>query len=342
MQKLNTYRVSRRLKFAGIAIALGLAGILIWQLVGQQEPAYQGRTISSWLDEVTFAGADNQRFYKASVAIGRIGPPGIPFIIHRLESDDQVSRNPYRLAWPNLPDWLRKVLPRPKQPLSESANNVLAWAGPGGVPQLIHALEHTNATVRAQAACSLGMLRKATPEVVQAIPGLIDVLGDTRGSVAIEAALALGMMGVDASNAVPALTATLQNAPNSTLRRNAARALGRIGPAAGSAAPSLTPLLASQDRFLPAQAAMAIWRITGETDTTLPILTEELRQAQATQWNAVQAELIDALGEMGPKAISALPLISADLNHPMRWVRERATNAVRRISPADSAGRVGE
>ena len=107
-------------------------------------------------------------------------------------------------------------------------------------------------------------------------------------------------MGADASNAVPALTRLVANSgtgPQTNdfyVRAVAAVALGKIGPAAGSAVPALKGCLQESNTYLHGQAAVAIWRISADVDTALPVILREMPATiQDSKW-----DWIIALGEM--------------------------------------------
>jgi HEAT repeat protein len=157
----------------------------------------------------------------------------------------------------------------------------------------------------------LAMLRQKSSAPNVAIPALIAAMDDTDPAVSFHATQAFGFMGPDASNAVPALTKELVKA-NSVIATNpsaisffyadrgAADALGKIGPSAVSALPELRKMLqiTNADTDLRGTVAVAIWRISGDVDTTLPALLQEM----SSQDEMYQDDWVAALGEMGPRA----------------------------------------
>jgi HEAT repeat protein len=104
----------------------------------------------------------------------------------------------------------------------------------------IRQLNHSDATVRLQAAAALAQKREKAAPVVAA---LVEALNDENLHVRKLAALALGDVGPAAQSAIPALVNTLLHDHEASVRRRAAIALGEIG--AEEAIPAL--LQASQD-----------------------------------------------------------------------------------------------
>jgi hypothetical protein len=86
-------------------------------------------------------------------------------------------------------------------------------------------------------------------------------------------------------------------------------------------------------------ATIAVWRISGDTETTLPVLIEGLRSGD----DPSLSQVVDALGEMGPAARPAVPdllalLATNRLSTPVpgagvSWfVRSKTTNALAQIN----------
>ena len=113
--------------------------------------------------------------------------------------------------------------------------------------------------------------------------------------------------------------------------------LGKFGPLASNAVPVLRTILqGATDSYLRCKVAVAIWRIDGDAETALPVLLQELpRENEAVRWDE-----ITALGEMGPRAKEALPLLESQLYLANRTIRGRTTNAIAKIDP-DTAARLG-
>jgi len=114
------------------------------------------------------------------------------------------------------------------------------------------------------------------------------------------------------------------------LRSAAALALGRIGPPASNALPALTATLQESDSDLRRQAALAIWRIAEDVDTALPVLLSEM----PARSDPAKRQWIINLGEMGPRAKQALPQLQRELEEDNDiWILQEVTNALRKIEP---------
>ncbi len=108
--------------------------------------------------------------------------------------------------------------------------------------------------------------------------------------------------------------------------------MASVGPPAASAIPVLTNLLHAPPLVDELGAAVAIWRITGDTSTALPILLKW------TGYGWYYA--IDALGEMGPAAKAAIPLLLPMAKGPDSLRQRSASATLKRIDP-ESAAKAG-
>jgi hypothetical protein len=124
------------------------------------------------------------------------------------------------------------------------------------------------------------------------------------------------------------------------VRAISAMALGQIGPPAVSAVPALTNLMASTNSYARASAACAVWQITSNASLSLPVLIG----AFPTYDRDAKWQLIQTFAEMGPLAKSALPLLTNELKNADRRTWEMLTNALKRIDSeaAEKAGVTSE
>jgi hypothetical protein len=301
------------------------------------EPKYQGRTITAWQDDWA---AKRSRTWPD--ALKHIGTNALPYAVRNLALNDSRWRTNYARVQAKLPRLLQYVFRKPKPLLQEvDGANVFFYIGSNSLAYAIALLKHESPTVRRAAAWGLGGLRRQSPAANQAIPALIGALGDQDRTVRLYAALSLKDMGAAASNAVPALAQVVAyvglGAESNNLffvRAAAAVALGKIGPAATNALPALQAALHESDGYLRGQSAVAIWRISGDVHTTLPVLLDEMPDtSEHSKW-----DWIIALGEMGPPAQAAVPQLRTELQQDrMQWVLNHVTNALRRIDPEAAA-----
>jgi len=132
----------------------------------------------------------------------------------------------------------------------------------------------------------------------------------------------LGSIGEDA---VPALIDLLKST-NSDLRGTASDCLGNIGPAAKAAVPVLIQFINDTNRIVRVDTTINLGRIHMDAATVVPILIKNL-----TKSNAILPTTINALGDFGEQAMPAVPALQHFLNDENDYVREAATNALRKI-----------
>ncbi len=275
-------------------------------------------------------------------AIQSMGPGAAPYIVQRLKTDDSAWNRNYRSMFPKFPALLAKILPTPTVQFTENHGTyAFLQIGPSAKSALVTALKDENLHVRSAAALTLGALAHYyQTDISDATPALIDALQDTDVAVRLASASALSEIGPRADSAVPALILLLrdpeigrQKGERYFVRSTAARALGNIGPKAKNAIPSLKTLLTDSDAYNRSLAAIAIWKIDSDVTNTLPVLIQGLNQVgEGGRW-----ELLEALEEMGPRAVGAIPYLSAQLNlqqtpnTPSSFTLSRITNALIKI-----------
>jgi HEAT repeat protein len=327
------------IKFSLLSAAL-LVGIVLF-LNYSREPSFQGKGINAWLDD--YMAYTNTPYDKA---IHQIGTNAIPYVLRRLAQNDSPWRIRYRAIWPRLPRYLKKIAPQPK-PVFDDVHgaNAFYYVGPDSIPQAIQALSNKSVSVRRAAAWGLSSLRRQSSAAEQAIPALTEVFrrGDDP-QVQSHAAISIREMGPAASNAVPAMTAAMlkngvgNTSSNQIVNASIAMALGKIGPAASNAVPVLKTILQNTtDVYIRCKMAVAIWRIDGDVETTLPVLIQEIpRENETTRWD----EII-GLGEMGPLAKPALPMLEHEFtNKPTQENYQHLTNTLVKIDP-EAAAKLG-
>ncbi|AEV87225.1 WD-40 repeat-containing protein [Actinoplanes sp. SE50] len=139
------------------------------------------------------------------------------------------------------------------------------------------------------------------PAAADALPDLA-ALGSERARHAV--ARAFWRIAGDPSAALRLLRATTLDA--------AARALvADLGPAAAEFAGPLRELFAAPDCATAGEAAVAYWRVTGEAAPVVPVLTAHLRCRRSA------LQVVACLGEIGPAAAAAVPLLRAEVEPPL-------------------------
>jgi HEAT repeat protein len=169
------------------------------------------------------------------------------------------------------------------------------------------------------------------PAIDEMVAGLSDADPRYRSS----AAMAIAAIGAEAKGAVAPLEQLLgdDSAP-AEARLTAAYALGRIGPAAAAAEPLLRRLADSDDEMMATVCIWAALKIKPEDATLFDAAIPKLRRALQREQELARLEAAIALGEIGPRAATALPMLELLAEEdPSRTVRAAAEEAVRRIRP---------
>jgi HEAT repeat protein len=121
------------------------------------------------------------------------------------------------------------------------------------------------------------------------------------------------------------------------LRREAAQVLADMGAVAREAVPALLTATGDRSPEVRVEAALALWKVDRQTDPAVKTLIEVLEtkapSAGPFPLSGVQVEAAEYLGEIGPPARSALPVlqrIRADPSRPTS-VREAAARAAEKV-----------
>lgn len=212
-----------------------------------------------------------------------------------------------------------------------AAGAALVRLGAAAVPALDGAL--ANAALKPavlEIAAAIG------PAAKPLLPKLVALLDDPDVQIREEAAVAVGNLKADAAEAAPAIEKLLADAASPAgLRYAAAYALGQIGPAAAAAEPALRSLATSDDEILATVATWAALKIKPGDDTLFATAVPLLRRALRGESELVRLEAAVALGDIGPSAASAIPLLELVAeDDAAKQVRAAAADAVAKIKGA--------
>jgi HEAT repeat protein len=196
----------------------------------------------------------------------------------------------------------------------KAAASALAGFGPDIIDDLVPLLTPLDHRERYAA---MTILERLGPP---AIPRLVDLLGHDDQAVAISASVALNRMG---RPAVPALVEVLKSADDQVVIHSCS-ALWWIGGGAKAAKPSLLQVAGDKSRSdaVRLAALRAMQRVdpgatyAPEVLSTLPLLRRMLETGDFVQ----QGQAAAALGEIGPAARDALPLLQKRLTLPAEGV----------------------
>jgi HEAT repeat protein len=195
----------------------------------------------------------------------------------------------------------------------------------------------------------------------ESAPLLRDLLKDANANTRYEAALALARLGADGNEAIPELRAMLKIS-NANWRDRAAFALKSLGPAAKDAVPDLVeqwrsaanidlklrfcePILSiDKDKGKPVIAwlreqstsanifyRIQVLRVLALHDASNPEVLKGLVAATRQQTGYYAGMALDALGQLGPAAKSALPDVRAAMKDRDVVKRARAAQALWKI-----------
>lgn len=240
--------------------------------------------------------------------------------------------------------------------------------GTATVRELVEKLK--NPSDRFEGLKVLQQLSRFGPDAAEAVPALISYVKDTSNQFQANALSVLVAIGPAAKDAVPALIAYIKE-PSNRARGNAVNALGEIGPAAKDAVPALIEALKDDDRGVSGNAARAIGLIGPDSKAAIPLLEQALKdsdprfrlQAATSLWRIdpaftkdsvqIMIEAIEhppkdsgnpsfylskVLGEIGPAAKDALPVLERVFEKPDDFGRWIAAAAICRIDPLRSNG----
>ncbi len=232
----------------------------------------------------------------------------------------------------------------------EAAAQAIGAVGPAALPVLAKNLTHRDKYVRRNTVWALAKLGPAGRSV---LPDLCHALRDSDPRTAAGAAQAIGEMGSEAASAVPSLAEAMRGT-NIVLCRLAAKALSQVG------RPALTTLVAHlkhHDPFVRGEAAVALgWmgplaapavqslidvlRTTKPASRTMrPVaatgtpLTAAItpKPGETPPEDATRASTVQALGRIGPDAMTALSYLQDALADESDTVRRAAELSIRQV-----------
>jgi len=260
-----------------------LAALPLCALHAEEEPTYEGKTVSEWIEALKDEDKDVRS--GAAEALGEIGPaakPAVPALIEALGDED--SRVPVFAA-------------------------ALVKIGADAVPALVVALKENKRQVRPWAA---SILARIGPDARAAIPALVEALRDGRKEVRWGAAHALGGIDPAARAATPALREALKD-QDRDVRAAAASALGKVGPDAEAAVPALIQALKDDDQGVRKAAAKALAKIGPDAKAAISALIGALRNEPECAMASF------ALERIGSPAVPALAKALSDESQSVGW-----------------------
>jgi HEAT repeat protein len=231
-----------------------------WPVLRAQEPAYQGKRLSAWLNGVWYldGGVDPE----AEKAVHQIGTNAIPYLLELATTRDSAMKIKVSAILPE--GWLVSYV-------TKSAHNHFSAAfgfealGPAAktaAPALINLLDDKDEDIRKTAARSLGSIGV---EAQDAIPSLIKHLDDPNQDVSVSSAEALENIPPKSVEEVPALLRILNGPPKELfIAIHVMDRLGQFQSQAKAAVPAILPYLHNNDIATRDCAAKALKQIDPE------------------------------------------------------------------------------
>jgi len=267
--------MSKRAGIVAVLLLTLLAGVfafVFWRAAGAREPAFEGRSLTSWLDHHVASSAANPPYgstgwQEADEAIRHIGTNGLPTLSEMIRARDRppmVIRLADTLQRLGLPV-RRYRYATDRQQEAEYAFEMLGTNAAAAVPELIRIYgQNISASSQMCAAMALGHIGS---EARAALPALLRNFNHTNDDTRFYAVTAVMSIGGEPGVVIPALTAALKDAKVG-VRWNALNGLGRFGGRARSAVPEILKMLddpgmVGTDSIIP-QVTVTLWHIAPE------------------------------------------------------------------------------
>lgn len=295
-----------------------------------EEPVYQGKPLSAWVDKVGKIEEYNGAPKDAVAAIRAIGPKAVPFLLAWMPhpgAEKPVEGLPdwsdIEIAWwalgtegksaiPTLARWIS--LPQRTMDdysvWTESAK-AISYLGPDAtVPML------TVATNMEGQHCMWELLHNFEnmgTNGAPAVPALIHWANNPDYWVRDGVVSALGGIGERPDLAVPVLTNILEHDSNGMVRRDAAEALGSFANDSDAVLPELMKMLKDPDWQAREGALSGLGKIQNKPDVVVPLIAPFLYDDN----NVIQRSAAYALRDLGSEA-GYRALLQAS-NAPSSW-----------------------
>jgi len=295
-------------------------GVLAWHVSRPDEPIYQGKTLSRWLEDF----GDNSAYYAAEQAVKQTGTNAVPVIRRmilrrdgplKLKLLDLAQKQEFipfhrktakqfheqaamacRMAEPVVRallvnDWIR-LIERGDYDALSLADRAESQTGPEAFEPLMRALTNGNPHVVALAMSALAGIPARSKTIV---PALLEKLDDASPQVRWGAAWSLGALGQEPQTVIPAILRGLED-------RCAQVRLESIG---------------------------ALERFTNHPSSTVPAF---LKALHGDKEEGVQLVAFAALEKIAPEATAreAMDILRGS-NNPSSYLRFHATEALDRL-----------
>jgi HEAT repeat protein len=257
----------RRVKIVIAICLVAILGLIGWRGLKEQEPAYQGKALSAWLEESleaynTLPPTKESLATRERVGSGlrHIGTNALPLLV-KMAGAKQSRLKRLLIVFAR-----KQLMIAPHQHTDEEYHEMAVFGfyalGPLGkdaVPALIDLLRDPDSNVRLHAADCLGDIG---PLAGAAVPHLVPFLGDTNRIVRWDATVNLGRIHMESALVVPILINSLN--PTNAILPTTISVLGEFGEQAKPAVPALVQLLNSERENVRLEATNALKQIDPE------------------------------------------------------------------------------
>lgn len=194
--------------------------------------------------------------------------------------------------------------------------------------------------LRSHPHASAHVLGQIGPDARRALPHLEQMLEERDPFLRLNTVRSIWQIAGDAERVLPTLSALIDDPQT---RSHALEAVPMLGDQAAALAPSLAPLIDEPKPHVSARAAIAYFHATGDASRVLPTLLANV------QCSNLGMDVVACLGEIGPRAHEAIPLLREAIESPWRqvevadtdtWIEtdeawaERCAAALARIAPS--------
>ena len=226
-----------------LAAVIILVGLVVWWSKAIEEPVYQGKTLSEWLDKFDYDsnfvhtnGLRLPAYYQDVTAIQALGTNALPVLIEDLRRHDSAFKK-------LVQTWARKLY--------------------GSYPVANRRTVHFFRRDFEQRRIALELLQHMGKRTSPYVPELTRMTQDSDPEIADTAVKALGAIGTNAAPAVPALLARMTNSYGS-YRNNAMLAIYRTGVTNEAFFSQLRFMLNDTNKMVRGNATNILKRLTGE------------------------------------------------------------------------------
>jgi HEAT repeat protein len=260
-----------------------------------------------------------------------MGTNADPVLVAAIAGKENPFVRLYRSSWARMPAVIERRWPYPEPDLLRMAAVVVLQHSSSNriIPDLYPMLKKPDSGVRLAV---LNAMNNRTPDAGE-LPLLMLAGNDPDPSVRAEVWRRLGQMGKSATSAVPAVL-KLCTDDNIDVRQDAAWALWKITGQTNTAVTALECALSQNQDAGRRQVAAYHLLVMGDS---APSLVTSLINALTDSHPGDRATTCTFLGDIGPPAAAAIPALRKALQDREAEVRRRAEVALSRIDPEHAA-----